>query len=75
MPTIYLDRYQSDEFDLPYFEPGEARLTGSDILNTKHSGYDEYHRELLEPISNKSIDIERESGDPPGWWSIKRVYP
>ena len=76
---IYLDRDQCDDFEIEYFESCEASLPADAILKSKRVGYDRHHREILEPLGDMLVSLERDgkvpeiSGqewDAPGWYRI-----
>jgi len=70
--TIYLDRHQCNRFNLPYFDNGAGTLAAHSILESKLQGYDDYHKNILNPISKKVgiVKISREREDSPGWYKI-----
>ncbi len=67
---IYLDRNQCDYFDLSYFGEGTLVSAASAILDSKHSGYDSFHRSILEPLGGERITLTKTEADNPGWYLL-----
>ncbi len=69
-PEIYLDRHQCNSFRASYWHDSKLSVRADILLESKWSGYDDYHRKLLKPLGSKLIVIRRESNDSPGWFKI-----
>jgi len=72
MEQIYLDMNQCSEFRVAYFEPDEFSARASSILLSKRQGYDQIHRECLEPLGENMILLSRSRDDNPGWYTINK---
>jgi len=73
--TVYLDKYQSEKFDAPYFKGGQLIVAADTLLNSKTVGYDAEHTALLSKFAGKTLILNRNEEDAPGWWffSAKNV--
>ena len=72
--TVYLDRHQCDKFEVKYFDSCTFSVRASELLDSKLSGYDKQHRDLLEPFGNTFITLEHtDRVDSPGWFKIRSV--
>ena len=70
--TVYLDRYQCEKFDVEYFESCELTVRADILLDSKMQGYDNHHRNILEPLGDKLIRLEHtDREDSPGWFKVK----
>jgi hypothetical protein len=67
---IYLDRDQCDDFNLSYFGEGTLVSAASAILRSKRSGYDSFHRSILEPLGGETITLTKTEADNPGWYLL-----
>jgi len=67
---VYLDRYQCDTHEVPYFEAGRLSIPADLLLRSKLTGYDKFHRDLLGPLGSQTVHLERERSDGPGWYSL-----
>lgn len=67
---IYLDRDQCEYFDISYFGEGTLISAASAILSSKRSGYDSFHRSILEPLGGETITLTKTEADNPGWYLL-----
>lgn len=68
---IYIDREQCEKFQAKYFAEDTITVSAEALLNSKGGdGYDQEHRDVLEPFGAQQISASREQGDPPGWYNI-----
>ena len=74
--TVYLDKYQSEKFDAPYFAGGRLVIAADALLKSKGGcGYDAEHTALLSKFAGKTLILNRNEEDAPGSWffSAKNV--
>ncbi len=69
---IYTTEKQCALFNANYHTVGEMLICSADaLLRTKDGdGYDQEHRDYLEPIRNKTLVMERTSKCGAGWWEV-----
>lgn len=67
---IYLDRDQCDHFDVSYRGEGTLVSAASAILHSKRTGYDSFHRSILEPLGGETITLAKTEADNPGWYLL-----
>ena len=66
---IYLNREQSQHFDVPYFEAGKLIVAADTLLRSKgRGGYDREHTDYLKSFGQKTLVLVRDEGQAPGWW-------
>lgn len=83
-PQVYFDTIQCEDFNIKYFEDDSCVIKASDILRSKD--YDRKHIELLEPLGEQDLHLERtgykgqstEEGKPftwqsPGWYRVTNI--
>jgi len=74
MGTIYLDMDQCARFRVDYFDKEATLAVAADaVLRTKPQGYDEKHRDLLEPLGGATLSLEACPSEGPGWFTITEV--
>ena len=66
--TVYIDQNQSELFGSPYFEGGQLIAAADALLNSKAEGYDAEHTALLSKFAGKTLILNRNEEDAPGWW-------
>jgi len=70
--SVYLDRQQCEEFEVEYFKSCTFNIPASTLLGSKRQGYDERHRDILEPLGGMILHLEHVNNeDWPGWFKIK----
>ena len=70
MKQIYLNLHQCDLFEMPYFDAHEGSwLNASEIIKSRRSEYDPYHRNILEPLGAAPVLLWRNKEHGPGWYS------
>ena len=69
---LYLDQGQCDHFDLSYFGEGVLVAAASAVLESKDkwTGYDTFHRSILEPLGGETITLMKTKADNPGWFLL-----
>jgi len=65
---VYLDRDQCIDFGVEYFGAGSLCVPADRLLRSKD--YDRVHRDLLEPLGQNLVHLERRSRDAPGWFNL-----
>ncbi len=66
---VYLDHYQCSRFEVDYFEKSSFSINARELLESKN--YDIHHHNILEPMGNSKITLERERSGRPGWFRIR----
>lgn len=70
MKQIYLDRNQCEQFEVSYFESHSTSLRADTILSSKQHEYDAEHTSFLGGYGTKSVLLERDRDDAPGWYTV-----
>ena len=65
---VYLDRNQCIDFGVEYFGAGSLCVPADELLRSKD--YDRIHRDLLEPLGQSLVHLERRRCDDPGWFGL-----
>tara|TARA_Y100001963_G_C6434405_1_gene288533 strand:+ start:80 stop:304 length:225 start_codon:yes stop_codon:yes gene_type:complete len=73
MREVYLDRDQCTEFGLSYMGPDKTSIRADVLLRSKVSGYDQEHRDFLEPLGSRELLLHRHEDGRPGWFEVAGI--
>ena len=72
---VYTDRSQCNRFDVSYMADEELLVVSTtDLLRSRGpGGYDQEHRDFLEPLQGATLLLKRTPDLGPGWWRVTHV--
>ena len=69
---VYLDREQSADLGVDYFDEGRLWIEADDLLASRRTSYDKEHTDNLTPLGAQVILLTRWVTDAPGWWHVSQ---